>query len=155
MNMYAIVKVIHVISATILFGTGIGIAFFKWIVDRSGDVAAIRVVSERVVVADWIFTTPAIVVQMISGLYLALTAGFSMTHGWLLCAIVLFFVAGGCWIPVVALQIRMRDLVRHAHNSGLPLPEQYRRDSRVWFWLGVPAFSSLIAIYWLMVTKPF
>ena len=155
MNVYMVVKTVHVISATILFGTGIGIAFFKWIVDRSGDVAAIRVVSERVVIADWIFTVPAIVVQMISGWHLAWTAGFSMTKGWLLCAIVLFFVAGSCWIPVVALQIRMRNVAQRAHDSEQPLPDQYRRDSRLWFWLGVPAFGSLIVIYWLMVAKPF
>lgn len=91
MNVYMIVKTLHVISATILFGTGIGIAFFKWIVDRSGDVAAIRVVSERVVIADWVFTAPAIIVQLASGLYLALSAGFPLTHGWLSCAILLFF----------------------------------------------------------------
>jgi len=155
MNAYMIVKVIHVISATILFGTGIGIAFFKWIVDRSGDVAAIRIVAQRVVLADWLFTAPAVVVQLGSGLYLALAAGFPMTRGWLLYAIVLFFVAGACWIPVVALQIRMRNLVRHAHDAGMPLPEAYRRDSRRWFWLGVPAFGSLVVIYWLMVAKPF
>jgi uncharacterized membrane protein len=155
MSTYLIVKSLHVISATILFGTGIGIAFFKWIVDRSGDVAAIRVVSERVVLADWIFTTPAIVMQMISGLYLALTAGFSMTQGWLACAIALFFVAGACWIPVVGLQIRMRNLARRAHDAGTPLPAGYFRDSRLWFWLGVPAFGSLVVIYWLMVAKPF
>jgi len=155
MNMYMFVKTLHVISATILFGTGIGIAFFKWIVDRSGDVAAIRVVSERVVLADWIFTTPAIVVQILSGVYLAVTAGFPLTRGWLPCAIVLFFVAGACWIPVVMMQIQMRDLARRAHETGTPLPEKYRRDSRVWFWLGVPAFGSLVVIYWLMVAKPF
>ena len=155
MNAYMIVKTLHVISATILFGTGIGIAFFKWIVDRSGDVASIRVVAERVVIADWVFTAPAVVVQMISGLYLALTAGFSMTHGWLACAIVLFLVAGACWIPVVVLQIRLRDLARHAHESGQPLPDRYRSMSRIWFWLGMPAFGSLVVIYWLMVAKPF
>jgi uncharacterized membrane protein len=155
MNIYMVVKTIHVISATILFGTGIGIAFFKWIVDRSGDIAAIRVVSERVVLADWVFTTPAVVVQMISGVYLALTAGFPLTQGWLLCAIVLFFVAGACWIPVVVLQMRMRDQVRHACEAGLPLPDEYHRYSRVWFWLGVPAFGAVVVIYWLMVAKPF
>jgi uncharacterized membrane protein len=155
MNIYMVVKTIHVISATILFGTGIGIAFFKWIVDRSGDIAAIRVVSERVVLADWVFTTPAVVVQMISGVYLALMAGFPLTQGWLLCAIVLFFVAGACWIPVVVLQMRMCDQVRRACEAGLPLPDEYHRYSRVWFWLGVPAFGAVVVIYWLMVAKPF
>ena len=155
MNTYTIVKVIHVISATILFGTGLGIAFFKWVVDRSGNVAAIRVVSERAVFADWVFTTPAIVVQFGSGVYLARTAGFPLTHGWLFCAIILFFVAGACWIPVVALQIRMRNLARRAHDEGTALPDRYWRDARLWFWLGVPAFGSIVVIYWLMVAKPF
>jgi uncharacterized membrane protein len=155
MNLYIGLKVVHVISSTILFGTGVGIAFFKWIVDRSGNVSAIRVVSERVVIADWLFTTPAIIVQAATGVALAKLAGFPLMHGWLVYAIALYLFAGTCWFPVVWLQMRMRDLARQADHDGKALPDLYHRYAHRWFWLGVPAFLSLLGVFWLMVAKPF
>lgn len=154
MSAYFILKVVHVVSAVVLAGTGFGIAFFKWIVDRTGNTSAIRVISEKVVLADWIFTLPAIIVQAATGLALAHIVGYPLTHGWLLYAIGLFCVAGLCWVPVVRLQLRMRDLARVSEAQGKPLGEQYSRYARLWFWLGVPAFASVIAIFWLMVRKP-
>jgi len=153
-NAYFALKVVHVISSTILFGTGIGIAFFKWIVDRSGNVAAIRVVSERVVLADWLFTTPAIVIQAATGIALATLLGYPMSHGWLLYTLVLYCVAGLCWLPVLRLQIQMRELARKADRDNGPLPPEYWAKARSWFWLGVPAFASLMVVFWLMITKP-
>ncbi len=137
-------KAIHIISSTILFGTGLGTAFFKWIVDRSGSVTAIRVVSERVVLADWLFTSPAIVIQAVTGIALAWLMGFPMTHGWVAYAIALYCIAGLCWLPVVWLQMRMRALARDSDSGGRPLPSTYWTYARIWFWLGVPAFLSLI-----------
>jgi uncharacterized membrane protein len=153
-NAYLWLKTVHILSATILFGTGLGTAFFKWITDRSGNVQAIRVVSERVVWADWIFTTPAVVVQPITGVLLARTLGFPLASGWVAHAIVLYVFAGACWLPVVWLQIRMRDLARDAAERGASLGEKYWRLARIWFWLGVPAFCAVLAIFALMVTKP-
>ena len=89
-----------------------GIAFFKWITDHTENLAAIRVVSEKVVLADWLFTLPAIIVQGITGLALTRLMGYPLSHGWLARSIALFIVAGACWIPVVWLQIRMRNLAR-------------------------------------------
>jgi uncharacterized membrane protein len=154
MNTYLILKCLHILSATILFGTGIGIAFFKWITDRSGDVRAIRIVNERTVLADWIFTTPAVIVQPISGFYLVYVAGYPMFTSWILLATILYLFAGGCWLPVVWLQMRMRDLARMADTANTQLPQQYWKYARIWFWLGVPAFAALIVVYWLMVFKP-
>jgi uncharacterized membrane protein len=154
LSLYLIVKWLHILSATILFGTGIGIAFFKWITDRSADVRAIRLSSERTVLADWIFTTPAVIVQPLSGLAMAQLAGFPLASGWVAYSIALYTVAGCCWLPVVWLQIRMRALARLADDSGAPLPAQYWAYARAWFWLGVPAFLALLAVYWLMVAKP-
>jgi len=151
---YFVLKVVHIISAAVLVGTGFGIAFFKWIVDRTGNITAIRIVSEKVVLADWIFTLPAIIVQAGTGLALAHIVGYPLTRGWLFGAICLFCLAGLCWVPVVHLQIRMRDLARAYETHGVPLGEKYLRYSRIWFWLGVPAFSSVIVIFWLMVAKP-
>ena len=154
MSTYLILKWLHILSATILFGTGIGIAYFKWITDRSGDVRAIRLSAERTVLADWIFTTPAVIVQPISGLALAHLAGFPIFTGWIACSIVLYVIAGCCWLPVVWLQIRMRTLARAADDAHTALPLLYWRYARLWFWLGVPAFLALLVVYWLMVAKP-
>jgi uncharacterized membrane protein len=153
-NAYFILKAIHITSAAVLFGTGLGIAFFKWITDRTGDVASIRVVSEKVVLADWVFTLPAIIVQAATGFALARLMGYSLLHGWLAWSIALFTLAGACWIPVVWLQIRMRELARVSRIEGRPLPPAYRWQARLWFWLGVPAFAAVLLVFWLMVAKP-
>ena len=154
MTPYLALKAVHIVSSTILFGTGLGTAFFKWIVDRSGSVAAIRVVAEKVVLADWLFTSPAIVVQAVTGIILARLLGFPLTHGWIAYAIGLYCVAGFCWVPVVWLQMRMRDIARDSDYRGASLPSRYWTYARVWFWLGVPAFLSLMVVFWLMVAKP-
>jgi uncharacterized membrane protein len=151
---YFPLKAIHIVSSTVLFGTGLGTAFFKWAVDRSRNVPAIRVVSERVVLADWLFTSPAIIVQAVTGVALAKLMGYSLTHGWVAYAIGLYCVAGLCWLPVVWLQMRMRDLARDSDSHGKPLASTYWIYARVWFWLGVPAFLSLVVVFWLMVAKP-
>jgi uncharacterized membrane protein len=153
-NSYFVLKAIHVTSAAVLFGTGLGIAFFKWITDRTGNAAAIRVVSEKVVLADWLFTLPAIVIQALTGVALARLSGYPLSHGWLAWSIALFCLAGACWIPVVWLQIRMRDLARESEGEGLPVRADYRAYARLWFWLGVPAFAAVVLVFWLMVAKP-
>ena len=154
MTPYLLLKAIHIVSSTILFGTGLGTAFFKWIVDRTGNVGAICVVSEKVVLADWLFTSPAIVVQAVSGVALARLAGYPLTHGWIAYAIALYCIAGLCWLPVVWLQMRMRDLARESDLHGTALAPAYRVYARAWFWLGVIAFGSLVVVFWLMVAKP-
>jgi uncharacterized membrane protein len=154
LSAYLVIKWLHVLSATILFGTGIGIAFFKWITDRSGDVRAIRISAERTVLADWIFTTPAVIAQPATGLALAYLAGFPIATGWVSYALYLYVLAGCCWLPVVWLQIRMRDIARAADSAAAPLPPLYWRYASIWFWLGVPAFAALLVVYWLMLAKP-
>lgn len=153
MSSYFWLKTLHILSAAVLLGTGLGIAFFKWAADRSGNVQAIRIVGERVVWADWCFTTPAVVLQPVTGIMLAQIAGFPLMSSWLKYAIVLYVIAGACWIPVVWLQLKMRDLARSAANEGKPLDAAYWRYARLWFWLGVPAFTAVIATFALMVFK--
>ncbi len=154
MNSYLLLKAIHVTSAAVLFGTGLGIAFFKWITDRTENAAAIQVVSDKVVLADWLFTLPAIVVQALTGLALARLLGYPLNHGWLAWSIALFCLAGICWVPVVWLQLRMRDLARTSVREGTPISSRYRAYARLWFWLGVPAFTAVVLVFWLMVAKP-
>lgn len=147
-------KWLHILSATVLFGTGLGTAYFKWVTDRSGDVRAIAVVMRRVVWADWIFTTTTLVVQPVTGLWMAHLAGYPLTQGWVGWSLALYALAGACWLPVVWLQLRMRDMATQAATTECELPAAYHRDARWWFWLGVPAFGALVAVYYLMVFRP-
>ncbi len=152
--LYEIVKTVHILSATVLFGTGLGTAWFMWRADRSGDVAMIAATARNVVLADWLFTTPAVIVQPLSGIWLTHLVGYSSTEPWLLWTYGLYALAAACWVPVVRLQIRMRDLAADAQANGASLPPDYHRLTRVWFLLGWPAFLAVIVTVFLMVAKP-
>src|SRR5262245_32061828 len=148
------IKWVHVLSAILLLGTGIGTAFHMWMAHLSREVRAQWIVSRNVVLADWLFTTVAGIVQPITGLALILQRGWSPFESWLIVSYVLYLVAGACWIPVVVIQIRVRDMTERAVNRGQPLPPEYDEAMRNWFWLGVPAFLSMLVIVLLMVAKP-
>ena len=154
MNTYLALKTVHVISAALLFGTGLGTAFFMWFTHRSGDVAAIARVARLTVFADWLFTAPAVIVQPVSGFALMHMAGYDWHLPWIQLALVFYVIAGMCWIPVVVLQRRACDLATEAMRAGTALPVAYQRAMRVWFTLGWPAFAAVLATYWLMVAKP-
>lgn len=151
---YFVLKYLHILSATLMFGTGLGSAFYKWTTDRSGDVRAIAVVMERVVLADWLFTTPTVIIQPLTGLRMAHLAGWPITQGWVAWAFGLYVLAGACWVPVVFQQIEMRKLAKLAADRGEALPARYWQLCRRWFWLGMVAFSAILAVYALMVFKP-
>jgi uncharacterized membrane protein len=154
MNEYLVVKWVHVLSSTILFGTGIGSAFYMFFASRQPDPKVAHFVVRHVVIADWLFTTTAIIVQPATGLWLAHIAGFPLTATWLLGSIVLYFVAGACWLPVVWIQYQMRAMALAAAESKAALPERFHRLFRVWVALGVPAFLALVVVFYLMVAKP-
>jgi len=151
---YLWIKWLHIVSSTILFGTGVGIAFFKWRSDKDSTPDVQASILKIVVTADWCFTLPAVVVQLATGLWLAEAAGFPLSRGWVLWALILYSIAGACWLPVLWLQIRMRELACHATLQAIPLPAEYDRYRRCWFALGVPAFISLLIVFYLMVFKP-
>ena len=150
---YLVVKFLHIISSTVLFGTGLGTAYFMWRANLSGDVAAMAHTSKWVVKADWVFTTPAVVLQPLTGIVLMQMVGLPFTS-WIAYSLVLYALAGLCWLPVVWLQMRMRDLAETALCGSLPIAPVYARYARIWFWLGVPAFTAMVLIFFLMVTKP-
>jgi uncharacterized membrane protein len=154
MAAYPLLKLLHILSATLLLGTGLGSAFYLWRAHRSGEVAAIAAVSRQVVLADWWFTLPAVIVQPLTGLWLMQLAGYRLTDSWLGLALVAYCLAGACWLPVLWLQRRIRDLAAAAQASGAPLPENYRHYMRIWFALGWPAFLAVLAAFFLMVVKP-
>src|ERR1043166_847841 len=147
-------KFVHVIGATVLLGTGAGIAFFMLAAHRRGNPAVIAGVARIVVLADVVFTATAVVLQPITGVLLVWNIGYSFSDRWILWSIVLYGVTGAFWLPVVWMQMRMRDLAGAAVRAGEPLPRSYHRLFRCWFAFGIPAFSAVIAIFWLMIAKP-
>lgn len=151
---YLTLKSLHIFSLILLFGTGLGSAFYKYMADLSKDVHAIYVTNKHVVLADWLFTTPTILIQPVTGYYMLEQFNIPLTTPWLLLSILLYLLAGACWLPVVVLQIRMRELAEQAAQTQTALTEQYFNYARQWFWLGVPAFIAMILIVFLMVMKP-
>jgi uncharacterized membrane protein len=154
MTTYFIIKYLHVIGATVLLGTGAGIAFFMVAAHRSGDPAVIAGVAKIVVLADFVFTATAVVLQPITGLALAWHMGYSLWEGWIALSIFLYFFTGAFWLPVVWMQMRMRNLAVKAVEAGAPLPGGYHRLFRTWFAFGFPAFAAVMAIFWLMIARP-
>ena len=152
---YQIWKWLHILSSTLLFGTGLGTAFFMFFTNRSGDVRAIAVVTRYVVIADWLFTATTVVFQPLSGLMMMHLAGIPLTARWIWISFALYFLAGACWLPVVWIQMKLRNLAREAVTTGTTtLPSQYWKYERVWVLLGIPAFISLVVVFYLMVAKP-
>lgn len=152
--LYLYLKFIHIVSSTILFGTGIGTASNLFLAHRTKDISLIAATTRYVVVADWIFTGTSGIVQAITGLWMVFLVGYSLTSLWILGSIIGYCIAALCWFPVVYLQIKMRDMAVLAHKSGTTLPPLYYRYYHIWFWLGWPAFISLIVVFYLMSNKP-
>ena len=150
---YLSLKYLHILSMVLLFGTGLGSAFYKWMADRSGNLAHIAVMNRHVVLADWLFTTPTVIFQPISGLWMVYLLHYPLTTPWIMWSLVLYGVAGVCWLPVVGLQIQMRRLSEQALATQTELPALYWRYARYWFWLGVPAFIAMLLVVLLMVFK--
>ena len=151
---YVIVKWVHIMSSTVLFGTGIGSAYYMFFVSRTRDARAIAVVVRHVVIADWIFTAPTVVLQPLSGWYLASRAGYPWTASWLADSIGWYTFAIACWIPVVWMQMRMRDMAQRAVDRNEDLPAVYWRYLSWWVALGGWALVAFITIFFLMVSKP-
>ena len=151
---YLIVKWLHIVSSTLLFGTGIGSAFYMLFSSLSRDVRAIAVVSRHVVRADWLFTATTVVFQPLSGFYMIHLAGYPLTSAWIVWSIALYLVAGACWLPVVWLQMRMRDMAQASARDNMALPALYWRYLRIWTALGIPAFFALVIVFYLMTVKP-
>jgi uncharacterized membrane protein len=150
-----IYKFIHVLGASVLFGTGLGIAYFMLMAHRTGHAGVIAVTARFVVLADLIFTATAVVVQPVSGWLLARSIGLSpLEESWIVVSLLLYVLVGLCWLPVVFIQMRMRTLAHEAAVDAKPVPEAYRRLFRIWFVLGWPAFVGVLAIFALMIWQP-
>ncbi|WP_439359323.1 DUF2269 family protein [Bradyrhizobium sp. DASA03007] len=155
MTLYFLVKFLHVIGAIVILGTGTGIAFFMLMAHRTNDAEFIARTAAVVVIADAIFTLSAVILQPITGGLLMMLSATSLTERWLLASLGLYAVAGLFWVPVVFMQIEMRDLARKAAEQCNALPERYFVLLRRWFIFGFPGFGATMLILWLMIAKPF
>lgn len=151
--LFLTIKTIHILSAFLLFGTGLGSAFYKYVADQGGNLEHIAVTNKHVVLADWIFTTPTVIIQPVTGIIMANMLNMPLTTPWIMWSLILYVFAGVCWLPVVVLQIRMRQISKQALEEGVELPEKYYQYARIWFWLGIPAFIAIMMVIVLMVFK--
>ena len=153
MDSYLILKLVHILSAVVLAGTGIGIAFFMFMANRSRDIHAIAVTARHVVLADWIFTTPAIFLQLVTGIGLMKVMGWSFTSPWFVAVIGLFVFIGACWIPVVFIQYQLREIAKAQLETAV-IEARFRQLMQRWTVLGILAFTGIVILFWLMVMKP-
>jgi uncharacterized membrane protein len=154
MNLYFALKLAHILGSTVLFGTGLGIAFFMLMAHRSGDPKIIAHTARTVVIADFVFTATAVIAQPLTGAALMHIAGYQWSEPWIAVSLALYVFTGVCWLPVVWIQARLRRLAEAAVRSNTPLPYGYHRLFAVWFVLGWPAFLSVIAVFAVMIFKP-
>jgi uncharacterized membrane protein len=152
--LYFFLKYLHIIGACVLLGTGAGIAFFMLVAHLEGKPVVIAGVARIVVIADFLFTATAVIAQPITGVLLAVEGGYSLREGWIICSIALYLLTGAFWLPVVWMQMRLRDLAWNAAATNTALPGEYHRMFWQWCAFGVPAFIAVITIFWLMITKP-
>lgn len=153
--LFHVIQYIHALGAIVILGTGIGIAFFMLMAHRSGDPAFIARTAEVAVIADFLFTLSAVLLQPVTGALLMWLSSTSITEGWLMTALTLYVIAGLFWVPVIFMQIEMRNLARTAVVKGAPLPPRYFTLFRRWVLCGIPGFGAVMAILWLMFVKPF
>jgi uncharacterized membrane protein len=154
MTAYYVLKFFHLIGAAVLLGTGAGIAFFMLLAHFTHRPSHVAAVSRIVVIADFVFTASAVLVQPITGIALALTVGYALGEGWIVLSIALYIVTGLFWLPVVWMQMEMRRLAETAVKDHTALPPRYHRLFWLWFSFGFPAFTAVLSIFWLMITRP-
>ena len=155
MTLYFAIKYLHVLGAIVILGTGSGIAFFMLMAHRSGDASFIARTASTVVFADTLFTLTAVLLQPVTGGVLMMLSQTAVTELWLSTSLALYAVAGLFWVPVIFMQIEMRDLARAAAARNAPLPTRYFTLVRRWMLFGIPGFGSVMMIVWLMIAKPF
>ena len=153
MEYYLTVKLIHILSAVVVAGTGTGIAFFMFMANRSSNIQAIAVTTKHVVLADWLFTFPAVITQFISGMFLVNILNYSYSSAWFIAVISLFLFIGACWLPVIYIQYKLNHHADLALQEGV-LSDSFKKMMKLWTALGIPAFASILGIFWLMIFKP-
>lgn len=147
---YQLLKMIHILSATIMIGTGLGSAFYLFMTYKRGSVQAIKEVVKLVVLADTNFTFPSVVIQIITGIGLAERMNLTYSK-WFWVVIGVSVLVFGTWLKAVFIQFRLRKIIEEREE----LTPEYHRLMSHWLYLGVPSFLASIYIYYLMIYKPF
>jgi uncharacterized membrane protein len=154
MDWIQFLRVAHILGACVLIGTGSGIAFFMLMAHRTAEPYFVAKTASVVVVADMVFTATAAIVQPITGYQLMRQLGWGLSDGWLVLSLALYVFIGVFWLPVVWVQARMRDEAMISVQKEIALTSRYNRLYRIWFACGVPAFSAILVLLWLMVARP-
>ena len=154
MDTYLVIKTLHILSSTVLFGTGAGIAFFMLRSYFTDNIHEKFYAARNTVLADYLFTAPAVMVQPLTGLWLVWQSGYDWMDLWLAVTYVIYIIAGLCWLPVVWIQIQLKNMTAKSVETGEPLPPRYFKLFKIWFLLGWPAFIGLVIVFFLMVFKP-
>lgn len=154
MEYYLPLKMLHIISSTLLFGTGLGTAFFMWRADRGGELSLMAATAKSVVLADWVFTAPAVIIQPLSGLAMMAIAGIPITTTWIMWSLALYVLVGLCWLPVVWIQMRVAKLLNEAEQLSAATNDTYKQYMKWWYALGWPAFIAVMGVFYLMIFKP-
>lgn len=150
---YLVLKYIHILCALVLVGTGGGIAFFMLMASRTKNIAVIIATAQHVILADWIFTTPAVIGQLLTGILLMKRLGYSFMAPWFMSVMSLFVFIGCCWLPVIYIQYQLKALAKTSEQTGV-LNEGFYTAMRWWVALGIPAFIAILMMLWLMIFKP-
>jgi len=154
MEIYIFIKTVHIISSTILFGTGAGIAFFMFRTYSTNSLQEKYYAARTTVLADYLFTFPAVILQPITGFWLIANSGYEWTNLWLVLTYIIYAITGVCWLPVVWIQIKLKNMLATCMESNSDLPKRYHQLFKIWFILGWPAFIGLLIVFYLMVAKP-
>jgi uncharacterized membrane protein len=153
---YLFLKWLHLVGASVLFGTGMGIAFFAWfgyrMALRDGNVGLLQGVLRLTVIADTVFTATAALLQPLTGLALWKMQGGHWPDRWLGWVFGFYLLVGACWLPVVALQVRLRNAAM-AVRTVEELGPAFHARFRAWFILGWPAFAGVLVLFALMLGR--
>lgn len=147
---YQTLKLIHIISATIMFGTGLGSAFYLFYTYKFSKFSTVKEILNIVIIADYIFTTPSVILQLATGLWLSHYMKLISTN-WFLIALLFSLLVYALWIRAVFLQLKMKKTLENAKEYNV----QFHQQMKGWFFLGIPAFFGSLFLFYLMVFKPF
>ncbi len=150
-------KLLHILSAVVMTGTGIGLAYFLFLAVLTKKQEALVAIARWVIWGDWLFTLPAIITQIISGLLLVERLGWSFASvgmHWILTLYALMLV---CWLPVIVIQYKLYHISLKILTEGQDVHchPSFKRLFRLWVLLGSIAFVCVLLLFWIMIFKPF
>ena len=151
MDLYEFIKIIHVISSTVVLGVGVGVAYFIFSDYRNDDRESLRIVVSHAARADWVLTMPAVVVQFLTGLWLTANLGIPYGSAWFIAVNALFILIGFSWLSLVKQHKHIEALAGQGAGAD---PDEYARTMRLWMRDGLVTTGIVVIIFVLMTAKP-